>query len=55
MTLIARIEEELTTAMRSRDRDRAGTLRLTLSSLRAAEKELQRPLSEDEERQVLQR
>ena len=53
--LIARIEEELTEAMRGRDRDRAGVLRLTLASLRAAEKELQRPLSEDEELQVLQR
>ena len=55
MTLIARIEEELTAAMRARARDRAGVLRLTLSALRSAEKELQRPLSEDEELQVLQR
>ena len=55
MTLIARLEEELTAAMRARDRERAGVLRLTLSALRSAEKELQRPLSEDEELQVLQR
>ena len=34
---------------------RAATLRLILSSLRSAEKELQRPLSDDEELQVLQR
>ena len=55
MSLIARIEGELQDAMRERDRDRANVLRLTLSSLRGAEKELQRPLSEDEELQVLQR
>jgi uncharacterized protein len=55
MSLIARIEEELTAAMRARDRERAGTLRLTLAALRAAEKELQRPLAESEELQVLHR
>lgn len=55
MSMIERIEDELKEAMRDRDRNRAGALRLTLSSLRAAEKELQRPLSEDEELQVLQR
>ena len=55
MTLIARLEKELTAAMQARDRERAGVLRLTLSALRSAEKELQRPLSEDEELQVLQR
>ena len=55
MSLIAEIEEELRDAMRARDRLRADTLRLTLSSLRSAEKELQRPLDESEELQVLQR
>ncbi len=55
MSLIARIEEELTTAMRTRERERAGALRLTLAALRAAEKELQRPLAESEELQVLHR
>ncbi len=55
MTLIARIEEELTAAMRARDRERAGALRLTLNALRSAEKELRRPLREEEELQVLQR
>jgi uncharacterized protein len=55
MTLIARIEEELRGAMRARDGERSGTLRLALSALRAAEKDLQRPLSEAEELQVLQR
>lgn len=53
--MIARIEAELRDAMRSRDQVRVATLRLTLAALRAAEKELQRPLKEDEELQVLQR
>ena len=55
MSLIERIEAELTSAMRARDRERTETLRLTLASLRAAEKEVQRPLKEDEELHVLQR
>jgi uncharacterized protein YqeY len=55
MSLIARIEEELKTAMRARDQERTDALRLTLSSLRAAEKEVQRSLKEDEELHVLQR
>jgi uncharacterized protein YqeY len=55
MTLIARIEQELKDAMRARDEERTGTLRLTLAALRSAEKELGRPLKEDEELQVLQR
>ncbi len=55
MTLIANIEDELREAMRARDRERADALRLTLAALRAAEKELRRPLAENEELQVLQR
>ena len=55
MTLIARLEDELTAAMKERDTARRDALRLILSSLRSAEKELQRPLHEDEELQVLQR
>jgi uncharacterized protein len=55
MSLIARIEDELTEAMRARDQERTDTLRMTLSSLRSAEKELLRPLKDDEELQVLQR
>jgi len=55
MSLIAEIESELKDAMRERDDDRRDALRLILSSLRSAEKELQRPLSDDEELQVLQR
>jgi uncharacterized protein YqeY len=55
MTLIGRMEDELTAAMRTRDAERRDALRLILSSLRSAEKELQRPLTEGEELQVLQR
>jgi uncharacterized protein len=55
MSLIARIEDELKEAMRERDNERRDALRLILSSLRSAEKELQRPLAEQEELQVLQR
>jgi uncharacterized protein YqeY len=55
MSLIARIEGELKEAMRARDRERTDALRLTLASLRSAEKELARPLKDDEELQVLQR
>jgi uncharacterized protein YqeY len=55
VSLIVRIEDELKAAMRTRDQERTDALRLTLSSLRAAEKEVQRPLKEDEELHVLQR
>jgi uncharacterized protein YqeY len=55
MSLIVRLEDELKQAMVGRDAVRRDTLRLILSSLRSAEKELQRPLHEDEELQVLQR
>ena len=55
MSLIARLEGELKDAMAARDADRRDTLRLILASLRSAEKELQRPLHDDEELQVLQR
>ena len=55
MTLIAEIKSQLEDAMREGDTARRDTLRLILSSLQGAEKELQRPLHEDEELQVLQR
>jgi uncharacterized protein len=55
VSLIARIQEDLKDAMRERDNDRRDALRLILSSLQSAEKELQRPLTEQEELQVLQR
>ena len=55
MSLIARIEEELAEARRERDAERRDALSLILSQLRSAEKELRRPLHDEEELQVLQR
>jgi uncharacterized protein len=55
MSLIDRIQEEVKTAMLERDNQRRDALRLILSSLQSAEKELQRPLTDQEELQVLQR
>ena len=55
MSLIGRIEGELKTAMLEHDNERRDALRLILASLRSSEKDLQRPLSDDEELQVLQR
>ena len=55
MSLIARIEGDLKTAVRERDTERRDALRLILASLRSAEKELRRPLHDEEELQVLQR
>ncbi|HVM57966.1 MAG TPA: GatB/YqeY domain-containing protein, partial [Gaiellaceae bacterium] len=55
MSLIATIESELKDAMKERDAERRDALRLILNALKSSEKELQRPLSDDEELQVLQR
>ncbi len=56
MTALAtRIEADLKVAMLAKEAVRRDALRLILSSLRLAEKELQRPLTGDEELQVLQR
>jgi uncharacterized protein YqeY len=55
VSLIGRIEDELREATKARDAARRDALRLILSSLRSAEKELQRPLHDEEELQVLQR
>ena len=55
MSLIEEIEDELRDAMRARDAERRDALRLILNSLKNSEKELQRPLTEEEELQVLQR
>jgi uncharacterized protein YqeY len=55
MTLIAEIEGELKDARRARDDARRDALALVLNALRAAEKDLQRSLSEEESLQVLQR
>jgi uncharacterized protein len=53
--LVDRIETELKQAMQARDAERRDALRLILASLRSVEKDLQRPLDEGEELQVLQR
>jgi uncharacterized protein YqeY len=55
VTLIDELEDEVKQAMLAREAERRDALRQILNSLRAAEKELQRPLSGDEELQVLQR
>ena len=55
MSLIGQIEDDLRAARLARDDSRRDALSLILSSLRSAEKELQRPLHDDEELQVLQR
>jgi uncharacterized protein len=55
VSLIAQMEDGVKSAMLERDTERRDALRLLLASLRGAEKELQRPLSEEEELQVLQR
>jgi uncharacterized protein len=55
VSLVERLEGEVKGAMLARDATRRDALRLILNSLRAAEKDLQRPLSHDEELQVLQR
>jgi uncharacterized protein YqeY len=55
VTLITELEQEVQDAMRAGDAPRRDALRLILSSLKSAEKDLLRPLTEDEELQVLQR
>ncbi|HEX3291903.1 MAG TPA: GatB/YqeY domain-containing protein, partial [Gaiella sp.] len=55
MTVIAEIEDQLKGARRARDDARRDALALLLNALRAAEKDLQRSLSDEESLQVLQR
>ena len=55
MSRIETIEDELKVAMKARDAERRDALRLILNALKSSEKELMRPLSEDEELQVLRR
>jgi uncharacterized protein YqeY len=55
MSLVERIKDELDEARRARDDVRRDALALILNSLQGAEKELQRPLSDQEELQVMQR
>jgi uncharacterized protein YqeY len=55
MSLIEEIDDEIKEAMKARDAERRDALRLILDALKKSEKELQRPLSEEEELQVMQR
>jgi uncharacterized protein len=55
VTRIEEIEAEVREAMKARDAERRDALRLIVNALKNSEKELQRPLSDDEELQVLQR
>jgi uncharacterized protein YqeY len=55
MSLITQLKDDVKAAVLARDEDRRDALRLILSSLESAEKDLQRPLTVDEELQVLQR
>ena len=55
MTLIDELGDDVKDAMRAGDTARRDALRLILASLKSAEKDLLRPLSEEEELQVLQR
>jgi uncharacterized protein YqeY len=55
MSTITTIEEELKAARLARDDSRRDALTLILHALRSAEKDLQRPLSDEESLQVLQR
>ena len=55
MSRIATIEEQLRAATLARDAPRRDALRRLARMRRSAEKDLQRPLSDDEELQVLQR
>jgi uncharacterized protein YqeY len=53
--VIERIDKDVKTAMKSGDAARRDALRLVLSSLRDAEKDARRPLTEEEEQAVLRR
>jgi len=55
VTLIEELEDDVKDAMRAGDAARRDALRLILASLKSAEKDLLRPLTEDKELQVLQR
>ena len=55
MSLVERLGDEVNDAMRAHDTVRRDALRLIVNALKGAEKELQRPLSDEEELQVLQR
>jgi uncharacterized protein YqeY len=53
--VIERIDKDVKTAMKAGDAARRDALRLVLSSLRDAEKEARRPLTDDEAQTILRR
>ena len=55
MSVMAQVESELKAARLAREGARRDALSLILNALQEAQKELQRPLSDEEELQVLQR
>jgi uncharacterized protein YqeY len=55
MNVLTQMAEELKAARLARNASRRDALSLLVSALRSAEKELQRPLTDDESLQVLQR
>jgi len=55
MSVTERIQEELKEARLARDADRRDALSLVLNALQGSQKELRRPLTDEEELQVLQR
>lgn len=55
MSIAERIRQDTKAAMRERDRDRLGTLRMLSAALKNGEIEAGRPLTEDEEQVALRR
>ena len=55
MTLTDQIQQDVRTAMKERDRERVGALRMLGAALKNGQIEAGRPLSEDEEQVILRR
>ena len=55
MSIAERIRQDMTAAMKERDRERVGALRMLGAALKNGEIEAGRPLTEEEERVILRR
>jgi uncharacterized protein YqeY len=55
VSLTARIQADMKAAMKERDRERVGALRMLAAALKNGEIEAARPLTEEEERVILRR
>ena len=55
MSLTARIQADMKAAMKERDRERVGALRMLAAALKNGEIEAARPLTEEEEQVILRR